>query len=473
MGTEPEAGTQGESAVAAGLVVAGKYKLLHILGEGGMGAVWAATHLGLNQTVALKVISKSVADSAEVRSRFDHEAKAAAKLKSRYVVQVFDNGELPDGTPYMAMDLLEGESLGTRISRGPLPLHEAVTYLDQVARALDRAHELGIIHRDIKPENVFLARSHDDESGVTVKVLDFGIARFSPSEGGSQTRTGVMMGTPLYMSPEQARGLKSLDHRSDLYSAAIMAYTMVTGQNAFAGVSLVDLVLQVCTAPLPLFADRGLPSSLDVWFSKAANREPDQRFSRAREMSDAFAIAAGVRAGASPDSVVLSPSDLPAPTPAALIAATLASPGAMNSLTAASRTQIDPILAPPKRPARVWAMVALAVAASALGFAMVRKLVPAPRPPSDSFATTATLAPVPTSSPSATVASPPTPVASTTPAKAGADAGAPPPADSVATAPTPPPGKASGKPQTSKAHAPGAKPPPPTSAPPSQVEVGF
>src|SRR6202041_2244802 len=124
-------------------------ELRHLLGKGGMGAVWAAMHLGLGQMVALKIISKSHAKSREARRRFDAEAKAAARLKSRHVVQVLDNGELPDGTPSIAMELLVGESLKQRISRGPLPLAEVVVFLDQTARALDRAHEQGIVHRDI------------------------------------------------------------------------------------------------------------------------------------------------------------------------------------------------------------------------------------------------------------------------------------------------------------------------------------
>src|SRR5882672_2420333 len=155
-----------------GTVIAGKYRIEALIGRGGMGSVWAATHLGLGQRVAVKLIAKRYASSREARQRFDLEAKAVAQLRSRFVVQVYDNGETQDGTPYIVMELLEGESLDQRIQRlGPVPVESSLRILGQVARALGRAHSLGIVHRDLKPENIFLTHSQDDD-GEIAKVLD-------------------------------------------------------------------------------------------------------------------------------------------------------------------------------------------------------------------------------------------------------------------------------------------------------------
>jgi|HubBroStandDraft_6_1064221.scaffolds.fasta_scaffold56296_2 hypothetical protein len=286
--------------VLAGAMVGGKYRLDALIGEGGMGSVWAATHLGLNQAVAIKFVSKEFVKSAEALRRFDSEAKAAAALKSRHVVQVFDTGTLADETPYIAMELLHGESLQTRVHRGgPVPLGEAVEILQQCCRALSRAHAAGIVHRDIKPDNIFLAQSNDDDAYV-VKILDFGVAKMGSggNEQGSQgaTRTGAVLGTPLYMSPEQARGLKTIDHRTDLYSLGLVGYTMLTGNLAFSSESFGDLLLQICTAPLPPLAAGApwLPPTMEAWFARACAREPQERYASAQEFADGLRAAAGM-----------------------------------------------------------------------------------------------------------------------------------------------------------------------------------
>jgi hypothetical protein len=286
--------------VTAGAMVGGKYRLDALIGEGGMGSVWAATHLGLNQAVAIKFISREFVRSAEALRRFDAEAKAAAALKSRHVVQVFDTGTLADETPYIAMELLHGETLQSRVHRtGPIPLVEAVEILSQSCKALGRAHSAGIIHRDIKPDNIFLAQSNDDDSYV-VKILDFGVAKIGggsePGSSQSATRTGAVLGTPLYMSPEQARGLRTIDNRTDLYSLGLVAYTMLTGNLAFSSESFGDLLLQICTAPLPQLSAQAhwLPPTVDPWFMRACAREPQDRYASAQEFADALRIAAGV-----------------------------------------------------------------------------------------------------------------------------------------------------------------------------------
>jgi serine/threonine-protein kinase len=291
-----------------GAVIAAKYKLNAVIGEGGMGSVWSATHLGLGQPVAIKFISKDFIRSAEALRRFDAEARAAAQLRSRHVVQVFDTGTLEDGTPYIAMEILHGETLQSRVHRaGPIPLREGVEIVRQCCRALSRAHAAGIVHRDIKPDNIFLAQSSDDDGGYLVKILDFGIAKMGLNEQSAQgaTRTGAVLGTPLYMSPEQARGLKTIDHRTDLYSLGLVAYTLFTGNLAFSSESFGDLLLQICTAPLPSLGAGApwLPPAMDPWFQRACAREPQERFASAQAFSDALLAAAGVTMN-SPGSLV-------------------------------------------------------------------------------------------------------------------------------------------------------------------------
>src|SRR5882672_2143013 len=284
-----------------GAVIGAKYRLEEVVGYGGMGSVWSATHLGLGEQVAIKLVSANFARSSDARRRFEMEAKAAAKIKSRHVPQVFDNGMLEDGTPYLAMELLHGESLTARVSRqGPVPLPETVSILDQCCRALTRAHSLGIVHRDIKPDNIYLAHSVDDDTYV-VKVLDFGIAKFTvlaDGESSSATRTGALLGTPLYMSPEQARGLRTIDVRTDLYSLGLVAYTTLTGKQAFNAESIGDLLLQICVQPLPrlLVGAPWLPPTMEDWFQRACMREPEGRFATAQSFIESLRIAAGVSA---------------------------------------------------------------------------------------------------------------------------------------------------------------------------------
>ncbi len=282
-----------------GRVVAGKYQLEGLLGEGAMGTVWRATHLFLRQQVAVKLILPELADSEAARLRFDAEAKAAAALRSRFVVQIFDSGITDDGVPYLVMEYLTGESLEARVDReGPLSLEQAVRVIGQVARGLSRAHAQGIVHRDLKPANVYLAQTEDGEE--VAKILDFGIAKVQ--RGGtsvSATATGAVVGTPLFMSPEQARGSKQVDPRSDLYSLGMVAYWALTGRYAFGGEALGELIIAICTHPLPsLVAARpGLPAALDSWFARACAREPGARFASADALIDALAEASAVDPG--------------------------------------------------------------------------------------------------------------------------------------------------------------------------------
>ncbi len=290
----------------AGQLVAGKFRLDAMIGRGGMGSVWSATHVGLGHRLAIKLIAREFVRSSEALRRFDAEAKAAARLQSRHVVQVFDNGTLDDGTPYIAMELLAGENVSDRITRaGPLSLSEAVEVMGQCCKALGRAHAAGIVHRDIKPDNIFLAREPDEDADV-VKILDFGVAKMAIGfEGGSQvTVTGALLGTPLFMSPEQIRGSRGIDHRTDLYSLGLVFYTMVTGQLAISGETFGDILIKICTEPLPSLtaAAPSLPYGMEAWFRRVCAREPDGRCQSAQELIETLRVAAGapVRASGSP-----------------------------------------------------------------------------------------------------------------------------------------------------------------------------
>jgi serine/threonine-protein kinase len=238
----------GEAAPAD--VIAGRYELTRELARGGMGAVWFARDRGLERDVALKLILAEGADSTSAVERFTREARLLASLSSRHVVHVFDFGV--DGrSPFLVMELLHGEDLGARLKRqGRLTPEETAHLSGQIARALAGAHERGLVHRDLKPGNVFLAQIDGEE---VVKVLDFGIAKSLDFavDGGELTKTGALVGTPQYMSPEQIRAAKRVDHRSDLWSLAVVLYRCLTGQLAFSGGSLGDLVMATRATVFP------------------------------------------------------------------------------------------------------------------------------------------------------------------------------------------------------------------------------
>lgn len=273
-------------------VIAGKYRLERVLASGGMGAVWVARHLQLDEPVAIKFMSAQLPAVAEARLRFAREARAAARLRSPHVVQVLDHGVDGD-VPYIVMELLEGEHLGDRLRReGRLSLRAASLLTAQIAKALGRAHRAGIIHRDLKPANIFLAKLDDEE---IVKVLDFGIAKSLSGPSIEATHSNILIGSPLYMSPEQARSRRTIDHRSDLWSLGAILFRALTGTPLFEGSSPVDVIVQICTGALPVATHivPTLPPEIDAFFARALDRDPDGRFDSAREMSEElWAIAA-------------------------------------------------------------------------------------------------------------------------------------------------------------------------------------
>ena len=273
-----------------GRLLAERYRLLGLLGQGGMGSVWVAEHIELGTRVAVKLIDPSMASSEEALGRFKREAQAAATLRSTHVVQIFDYG-VDGGTPFIAMELLHGESLSDRLERlGKLSPEVTSSVITQTARAVGKAHEIGVVHRDLKPDNIFIVCEEDQE---VCKVLDFGIAKQTldglGQAGGPQTRTGALLGTPFYMSPEQATGKRKVDHRTDIWAMAVIAFECLVGRRPFDEQTLAGILLAICSEPAPVPSQCGqVPAGFDAWFACGVAKDPDHRFASARDAASAL-----------------------------------------------------------------------------------------------------------------------------------------------------------------------------------------
>src|SRR6478736_9200409 len=217
-----------------GDIIDNKYRIVRLLGEGGMGAVYEGENVRIHRKVAIKVLHSQVASSQDAVQRFEREAQAAGRIGSEHIVEVLDLGTLPEGDRYMVMEFMDGSSLADRISeRGKLPPQTTAPIVVQLLEGLRAAHDAGIIHRDLKPDNVYLLGSRGGKKDF-VKILDFGISKFNTLGGEfSMTRTGAVMGTPYYMSPEQAKGNRDVDHRADLYAVGVILYEAVAGEVPF------------------------------------------------------------------------------------------------------------------------------------------------------------------------------------------------------------------------------------------------
>ena len=280
--------------IDVGQVIAGKYELVKLLGKGAMGEVWLANHNSLGGQFAVKLVEPADDIEAETAAgRFQLEAQIAAKLsrKTRHIVSVSDHGE-EEGLAYLVMELLEGESLESKAKRsGPLDMPEVAAIVSQVARALSLAHEEGIFHRDLKPANVWLGR--DEDGRLLVKLLDFGIARSAKpfrTRSPFATSKDMVLGTPSYMSPEQARGLDTLDYRCDLWALAVVAYEALTKRIPFEGETVEDIFLSICTfRVIPALARRpDLPPAVEAFFARAFASKLEDRFSSAAELTAWF-----------------------------------------------------------------------------------------------------------------------------------------------------------------------------------------
>ena len=275
-----------KSGLSPGYVLAEKYKLVACVGRGGMGEVWRALHLALNADVAIKFIHTQLSGASDTRGRFVREAQAAAALRSPHVVQILDYGVDGD-VAYMVMELLRGESLAARFRRERISPSELARVMTHVARALSKAHEAGIVHRDLKPDNIYLTHADDE---LIAKVLDFGVAKFQKTESAdASTRTGALLGTPYYMSPEQAEGTRKVDHRADIWAMGVIAFEGLTGQRPFDSEALGNLLLKICTHPIPVPSQvAAVPLGFDQWFATAVQRDVSKRFASAKEAADAL-----------------------------------------------------------------------------------------------------------------------------------------------------------------------------------------
>lgn len=275
-----------------------------------MGAVYLAEHPEIGRRVAIKVLRPELIKDPQLLLRFLNEARAANAIRHPNIIEILDSGTTNDGTPYLVMELLEGEVLSGRIRRlGRLPVADVMEFSYQVASALAAAHGKGIIHRDLKPDNLFIVADPSDASRERMKVLDFGIAKLQiyPTGGGMQTRTGTLMGTPVYMSPEQCLGTKTIDARSDIYALGIIIYEMLSGAPPFLSEGFGELVnMHLNMRPLPLRQlDPTIPQGLSDAVAKALEKSPEARQRSAAELQLDLRAAAGraivIRGTSSPD----------------------------------------------------------------------------------------------------------------------------------------------------------------------------
>jgi serine/threonine protein kinase len=290
----PREATAGE--VRAGEML-GSHRILRKLGAGGMGAVYLAEHALIGRKVAIKILLPEVSHNDEIVQRFFNEARIASALDHPGIIQVFDFGYRADGRAFIVMEYLDGESLGARLERrGRLPLDESLRIAHQCTGALDMAHRRGVVHRDIKPDNIFMVPDPLVEGGERAKLLDFGIAKLTGPERhvGSMTRAGVIMGTPVYMAPEQCSGAADVDHRADIYALGCVLFHLLCGRPPFAGPGSGDIMAaHLCApAPAPSAFVPGIPPAVDAIVARCLAKLPDERFSSMAELDAAITATA-------------------------------------------------------------------------------------------------------------------------------------------------------------------------------------
>ncbi|MSP26764.1 MAG: serine/threonine protein kinase, partial [Myxococcales bacterium] len=303
--------TNESGAGRIGSVIQGKYRIDSTLGAGGMGQVYRACHEELGKTVAIKFLNVTEqADEAQV-ARFLREARAISAVTSAHIVELFDWGRDAAGQPFLVMELLEGRELRARMEQyGKLPVREAVRFAIQILRGLKRVHAAGIVHRDLKPENVFIVTGDDEE--LHLKILDFGLSKLVDSDGSllarspRLTQAGAVIGTPLYMAPEQVEALDGVDHRVDLWAMGVILYEMLCGAPPFVERSYARLVMAICQldAAPPSRLNGDVPSALDALLARALRRDPAERFQSADEFLAALgALDAVLLAGSGPRTI--------------------------------------------------------------------------------------------------------------------------------------------------------------------------
>jgi serine/threonine protein kinase len=287
--------------IAAGALLAGKYKVGRVIGTGGMGVILAATHVDLEQRVAIKLLTAAAAHDPDRVRRFSREAKAAARIKSEHVVRILDCGTDDSGAPFIVMEHLEGSDLAFVLkSRGGLPVEDALDYILQACDGVAEAHLMGIIHRDLKPANLFL--THKQDGVESVKVLDFGASKLTAecslaSRDGLNTEESSLMGSPRYMAPEQLKATTEVDHRVDVYALGATLYELLAGEPAFHAKSLTRTFTKILTEPPPsLRAVRpDVPVALEGAVFRALAKDPAERFQSVKELAEALAPFASAR----------------------------------------------------------------------------------------------------------------------------------------------------------------------------------
>src|SRR5882724_4411253 len=282
-----------DSPVTEGQILAGKYRVEKVLGSGGMGVVVAAWHLELEQRVAVKFLHPLAMERADTAERFRREARSAAKIRSEHVARVIDVGIMEGGVPYMVMEYLEGHDISDEMQKhGMLPIADAIDFVLQAIEALAEAHAAGIVHRDLKPANLFIA--HRADGTRIVKVLDFGISKSLLGASVAElslTRTSTLIGSPLYMSPEQMRSAKDVDTRTDIWSLGVILYEMITGQPPYTGDSIPALCASLLSdTPATMRSIRPeVPPELEEAVMRCLVKDRTGRFPTVSELARALA----------------------------------------------------------------------------------------------------------------------------------------------------------------------------------------
>jgi serine/threonine protein kinase len=331
----------------------GNYRIVGKIGEGGMGAVYRAEHALIGKRAAVKVLLPDLSRNPELVQRFFNEARTATSIHDPGIVEVFDYGHHTDGSAYIVMEMLDGEPLAARLARGRLHPAQAVRLMRQVARALAAAHGRGIIHRDLKPDNIHIVPDPEVTGGERTKILDFGIAKLADGHEGVRTRTGAVIGTPIYMSPEQCRGNVAVDHRADLYALGVIFFEMLCGRPPFASTGLGELFAEHMfnPPPPPRSIEPAIPPPVEALVLRLLAKDPNARFQRAEELVGALDLLEGK----SPVPVPPPQPPPPQPPPVSGYAATMPSP-----------RPLPPTPAPAPKKLNLWLVVGLPVAGGVL-----------------------------------------------------------------------------------------------------------
>jgi serine/threonine-protein kinase len=353
--------------------IIGAYRVRDKLGEGGMGAVYRADHTLLGRPAAIKVLLPSLSSSEDIVTRFFNEARAVSSIADPGIVQVFDFGYHTDGSAYIVMELLIGEALDARLRRlGRLAPADALRLMRQAAAALAAAHGKGVVHRDLKPENIFVIGDLAVTGGERAKVLDFGIAKLTTGgPGRAMTRTGTLIGTPIFMSPEQCTGASNLDHRADIYSLGGVLMCLLTGRPPFLSQGMGELIVAHLREPAPAPSSRvpGLPRELDALVARCLAKRPEDRFASMHDLAQAMAAIEAQLLG-----IPAFPAYVGSPTPPPSAAPIIArAPAATlgHAPTAVALASPAPV---PRAPARPVRRRGLAIA-GAIGAAVIGAIV--------------------------------------------------------------------------------------------------